>query len=64
MIIVHFYVANYTPPIFVRIILEEASNFKKFLPLISDEIGSFNGIKFMIRQFPEDLRNSTLVVCS
>ena len=34
MIIVHFYVVNYTTPIFADIILDNAANFKKILLLV------------------------------
>ena len=56
MIIVHFYVVNYTTPIFAGIILEKASNFKKFLPLIFGKIGSFNDTVLVVCQSFENLR--------
>ena len=57
-IIVHFYVVNYTTPIFVGIILDKAENCKKFPPLIFGKIGSFNCIGVMIQQSIENLRYS------
>lgn len=57
MIVVHFYVVNYTTPIFANIILDKAENCKKFPPLIFGEIGSFNYIVLMFHQSLENVCN-------
>ncbi len=57
MIIVHFYVVNYTTPIFAGIILDKAENCKEFLPLTFGEIGSFNCIVLMFHQSLENVCN-------
>ena len=57
MIIIHFYIVNYTTPIFAGIILEKAENCKEFLPLIFGEIGSFNCIVLMFHQSLENVCN-------
>lgn len=57
-IIVHFYIINYTAPIFAGIILDKAKNCKKFLPLIFGKIGSFNYIALT------DIQSSEVLGCS
>jgi len=54
-IIVHFYAVNYTTPIFVGIILDNAENCKKFPLLVWGKIGSFNSIELIIHQSIKDL---------
>jgi hypothetical protein len=58
MIIVHFYIVNYTTPIFADIILEKAANCKNFLLLVWGKIDSFNCIELIIHLSIEDLRYS------
>ena len=62
-IIVHFYIINYTTPIFAGIILDKAKNYKKLLPLIFGEIGSFNCIWVIIDQSVENLGYCAKAMC-